>query len=52
MAGTDTHTAGTGLNERTGRAYCGRKAKTTGTSWTTVTCADCQAAHRADEGER
>ncbi|MEV8023684.1 hypothetical protein [Microbacterium sp. NPDC080220] len=48
MPAADTH----GASEIAGRAYCGRKAKTTEKSWTTVTCADCQAARRADEESR
>ncbi|MDQ1127587.1 hypothetical protein QE428_002620 [Microbacterium sp. SORGH_AS 505] len=49
MPTADTHAAGTGLNETTGRAYCGRKNKDTTKIWKAVTCADCHAARRADE---
>lgn len=35
--------------ERDGRAYCGRKGAMS-KEWSTVTCSDCHAAHRADEG--
>lgn len=38
-------------NTDTGRAYCGRKNKRTDV-WARVTCRDCKAAQRADEGAR
>lgn len=38
-------------NIDTGRGYCGRKNKRTDV-WSRVSCADCHAARRADEGAR
>ncbi|MET0716394.1 MAG: hypothetical protein ABWY57_15925 [Mycetocola sp.] len=33
-------------------AYCGRHPKALSDDWSKVTCADCQAAYRADHPER
>lgn len=38
-------------NIDTGKAYCGRKNKNTD-EWDRVTCSDCAAARRADEGTK
>lgn len=41
-----------GAGDTLGRSYCGRSSAKRATSWVAVTCADCRAAHAADEAVR
>lgn len=47
MSADDTH----GPHTDPGRGYCGRKTKNITDVWKHVTCVDCRAAARADEGK-
>ncbi len=49
MPASDSHAPGVAVSDTLGRAYCGRKAKTTDKNWKSVTCVDCHAARRADQ---